>query len=56
MDRLIQNVKYLLASAVNGASAVCSSVMASWSAAGCSPDLLGFRLSLLSYTSVFTIV
>ncbi len=51
MDRLIQNVKYLLASAVYGASAVCSSVMASWSAAGFSPDFLGFRLSLLNYSS-----
>ncbi len=44
MDRLIQNVKNLLASAVYGASAVCSSVLASAYAAGVSPEHLGFRL------------
>ena len=45
MDRLIQNIQNLLASAVYGASAVCSSVLASDYAAGFSPEHLGFRLS-----------
>ena len=54
MDRLIQNVKYLSASVVNGASAICSSVLASWLAAGLSPDLLGFHLSSLYIPSSST--
>ena len=45
MDRLIQNVKKLLASAVNGASAICSSVLASWLAVRNGPESLGFYLS-----------
>jgi hypothetical protein len=52
MDRLIQNVKNLLASVVNGASAICSSVLASWLAVRNGPEILGFHLSSFMTTSL----
>lgn len=55
MERFVQNVKYLLASAFSGASAVCSSVLASWLAAGLSPVFLGFHLSSLFTSPIFLI-
>ncbi|HCH1542161.1 hypothetical protein [Vibrio parahaemolyticus] len=53
MERVIQNVRVLMASLLNGVSAVCAGVVATGVGAGLSLESassLGFYLSLLSLT------
>ncbi|WP_201420402.1 hypothetical protein [Vibrio parahaemolyticus] len=52
MGKLVQNVKLLVASLVNGVSAVCSGVVATGVAAGLSLESgssLGFHLNSFSF-------
>ena len=51
MERTYLNITLLIASALNGASAVCSSVLASWLAAGSSLVNLGFLLNSFLFSA-----